>query len=94
MHQVEGTFNVVHLVESAADPSCSRRVRTQDTAARKVLWPADLAARYGRDASTIWRWRAGGLIPPPDVVLSPKVAGWYTATIEQHERRGAAAAGA
>lgn len=51
-----------------------------------------LAARYNVSRSTIWRWRARGILPDP-VELSPGTTRWKSGDIErfEREREGAAA---
>lgn len=55
---------------------------------QRVLWLSDVALRYRRDKSTIWRWLERGDLPPPDVVIGGR-KGWFLASIEAHERTGA-----
>lgn len=59
----------------------------------RVLWPSDLAHRYGVDRTTIWRWRQQNRLPPPDVKIGPH-DGWRATTIAAHEFAGSSAAAA
>jgi predicted DNA-binding transcriptional regulator AlpA len=65
-------------------------MQTTPADSRAVLWAADLARRYGKAQTTIWRWKQAGHLPEPDVRIADKV-GWYLTTIEAHERYTAAA---
>jgi len=58
--------------------------------AERVLWPVDLAKRYGLNRTTIWRWQQAGHLPPCDVHIGPR-EGWYERTIVNHERERKAA---
>lgn len=51
----------------------------------RIVWPTDLASRYGRNPSTIWRWVTDGRLPPHDVQIGTR-RGWKLSTIEAHER--------
>ena len=51
---------------------------------RRVLWAQDLRERWGVSLCTIWRWRRGGLMPPPDFMDT----GWRVSTIESFEAAG------
>lgn len=46
----------------------------------RVLFPPDLAKRYGKARETIWRWRRAGKLPEPDVFIAGH-AGWRESTI-------------
>lgn len=59
----------------------------QITRERTVLWPADLARRWGVTAVTLWRWQRAGKMPPPDFQTAR--SGWRLATIEAFERGSA-----
>jgi hypothetical protein len=52
---------------------------------RRKLRAADLAARYGADPRTIYRWRKTGVPPPPDFIIN-NAPFWDEATIEINER--------
>ena len=52
---------------------------------QKVLWQNNLAKRYGRDRTCIWRWAVQGKLPPADVQISGRF-GWYESTIIEFER--------
>jgi prophage regulatory protein len=52
---------------------------------------AALAARYGVDKATIWRWTAAGRFPKP-VRLSPGCTRWRFDEVEAFERERASAA--
>lgn len=51
---------------------------------RRVLWAQDLRERWGVSLCTIWRWRRGGLMPPPDFMDT----GWRLSTVEDFEAAG------
>lgn len=51
---------------------------------RRVLWPKDLASRWGISIVTLWRWQRSGLAPPPDFEAGRR--GWRLETIENFER--------
>jgi predicted DNA-binding transcriptional regulator AlpA len=51
-----------------------------------ILTPADLAARWGKNLSTIWRWAKAGMLPPK-MKLGPKSVGFLLADIEAYEER-------
>ena len=55
-----------------------------EAAAERIFWPADLAHRYGKDRTTIWRWRQDGKLPRPDVRIGTQ-EGWRSCTIIAHE---------
>lgn len=46
----------------------------------RVYWQADLAARYGVDRVTVYRWAREGILPPADVVLGRR-RGRYGSTL-------------
>jgi hypothetical protein len=49
--------------------------------ARRVLWAADLCARWGVSLCTLWRWRRAGRMPVPDFMET----GWTLPLIEEFE---------
>lgn len=56
----------------------------------RVYWQADLAARYGVDRVTVYRWSRDGILPPPDVVLGRR-HGRYGSTLRAWEASTTAA---
>jgi hypothetical protein len=52
---------------------------------RQLLRNEHLVKRYGRSQRTLDRWKARGVLPPPDMVING-IAYWYPETIEQNER--------
>ena len=62
--------------------------RAAPGAARAVLWPRDLQARYGVSAPTIWRWERDGRLPPRDKAVGDRI-GWAVQTIVAAESRAA-----
>jgi predicted DNA-binding transcriptional regulator AlpA len=55
---------------------------------RTVIWPGELAARWGLSKPTLWRYQHAGKLPPRDFAIGDR-KGWRRATIEAHEARGA-----
>jgi hypothetical protein len=52
---------------------------------RRKLRATDLAARYGADPRTIYRWRKAGVLPPPDFIIN-NAPFWDEESIEVNER--------
>jgi predicted site-specific integrase-resolvase len=52
---------------------------------RRKLRATDLAARYGADPRTIYRWRKTGVLPPPDFIINGAPF-WSEEVIETNER--------
>jgi predicted DNA-binding transcriptional regulator AlpA len=57
--------------------------------AATVLWPGELAARWGLSRPTLWRYARDGKLPPRDFAIGDR-RGWRRSTIEQHEAAGGA----
>jgi hypothetical protein len=55
-----------------------------------VIWPLGVQERYGISAVTRWRWERAGHLPPRDVFIGGKPAGWRPLTLEAAERGQAA----
>lgn len=56
------------------------------TSPRVVLWPKDVESRYNISTVSRWRWERQQKLPPRDVHIAGKPAGWYASTIEAAER--------
>jgi predicted DNA-binding transcriptional regulator AlpA len=53
----------------------------------KIYRPHRLAALLDIDATTLWRWRKAGIVPPP-VEIGPGIRGWTEAMVgEMLQRR-------
>ena len=52
---------------------------------RQLLRNEHLVKRYGRSQRTLDRWKASGVLPPPDMVING-IGYWHPETIEQNER--------
>jgi hypothetical protein len=56
-----------------------------ETQTKKLIRNQDLVARYQKTQRTLDRWKADGILPPPDVIIHD-VPYWYPETIERNER--------
>ena len=54
--------------------------------APSVLWPVDVANRYGVSEKTRWEWERDGKLPKRDVHIGGEAVAWYVTTIEAAER--------
>lgn len=68
----------------------ARRKVTDLPPVERVFLPRHVEARYGVSGMTRWRWEKDGKLPPRDVHIGGKAAGWYASTIERAERGEAA----
>jgi predicted DNA-binding transcriptional regulator AlpA len=66
------------------------RKRTTPSSTDAVTWPSGVEARYGISGVTRWRWERTGKLPPRDVFIGGKAAGWRPETLEAAERGQAA----
>jgi hypothetical protein len=60
---------------------------------KKYLWMPDLEVRYNRGRRQLKRWKATGILPPPDLVVNNHEA-WEEATLDENDRRHTVEAGA
>jgi predicted DNA-binding transcriptional regulator AlpA len=61
-----------------------RRPATNSVSAAMVIWPPELAKRWGVGKVTLWRYRTAGKLPACDFRLGRR-EGWRRATIENYE---------
>ncbi|MHB8743680.1 MAG: helix-turn-helix transcriptional regulator [Sulfuricaulis sp.] len=48
----------------------------------RIVRVAEAARRLGVNRSTLWRWVASGIMPPP-LKLGPAARGWKAETLER-----------
>jgi predicted DNA-binding transcriptional regulator AlpA len=53
---------------------------------RVILRPRDVELRYDISAPTRWRWERTGKLPPRDVFIGGRPAGWRPATLDAADR--------
>lgn len=61
----------------------AEQTEPQTAPKRTVLWLKDIAERWGKSTTTIWRMRGRGEIPPP--TMPGDTPGWAVRVIEMVE---------
>lgn len=51
-----------------------------------IVWPKAIEARYDISRTTRYLWEQSGRLPPRDVFIGGKAAGWSPAVLEAMER--------
>jgi len=60
-----------------------RSERPRQNGGTAIIWPRGLRARYGISASTQLYWEKHGKLPPRDVFIGGKAAGWKPTTLDK-----------